>query len=100
MKRKAFILTELLTGMALQSMFTLTLLGAFYLLLSFSTSTQQILAAHDEGQVVISYIDTRIRNAGIGMWDCGNPAGVAKAFNKITAINTLFQNVSDLPIIC
>ena len=32
MKRKAFILTEILTGMMLQALFALTLCGAFYLI--------------------------------------------------------------------
>ena len=89
MKKKAFILTEILTGLALQSLFVLTLFGAFYMLLSFSTSTQQILAAHDEGQNVISYIDNRIRNAGIGMWACETPQKIAKAFLKIKQIKSL-----------
>ena len=90
MKRRAFILTEILTGMALQSIFALTLCGAFYMLLSFSTSTQQILAAHDEGQSVISYVEARIRNAGIGMWAFKNPEELAaKAFSNISAIKNL-----------
>ena len=91
MKRKAFVLTEILTGMALQSLFALTLCGAFYLLLSFSTSTQQILAAHDEGQIVISYIDTRIKNAGLGMWACkpSTTTSIGNAFTKISKIRDL-----------
>ena len=89
MKMKAFILTELLTGMMLQSLFALTLCGAFYMLLTFSSSTQKILAAHDEGQIVISYIDTRIRNAGLGLWACKTPENIGRAFTKISAIKNL-----------
>ena len=95
MKRKAFILTEILTGMMLQALFALTLCGAFYLILTFSTSTQQILAAHDQGQMVISYIDNRIRNAGVGLHQCEDtsgkvsPEGVAKAFNIPTNMKIL-----------
>lgn len=94
MMRKAFILTELLTGMMLQAMFAITLCGAFYMLLSFSTSTQQILAAHDEAQMVISYIDNRIRNAGAGMSKCSSPQDICKAFSKISAIKNLVMPVA------
>ena len=86
MKRKAFVLTEILTGMMLQTIFALTLCGAFYMILTFGTSTQQILAAHDEGQMVISYIDSRIRNAGLGLWDfdtSSNRVAVAEAFQNL-----------------
>lgn len=79
-RKRAFILTEVLTGMMLQAGFILTLCGAFYMLVSFSTSTQQILAAHDEGQMVISYIDNRIRSAGIGLWKCESPDIVSADF--------------------
>ena len=99
MNRKAFILTEILTGMMLQSILVLALFGAFYMLLTFSTSTQQILAAHDEGQAVIAYIDARIRNAGVGLWNCTeassgkvSPKGIAEAFNA----GTNFVNVNAL----
>ena len=101
MKRKAFILTEILTGMMLQSMFVLTLFGAFYMILSFGTSTQQVLAAHDEGQMVISYIDNRIRNAGLGLQNCGNVAGVATAFKiptNMTLLKTTDGNALHLPV--
>ena len=81
MRRKAFILTEILTGMTLQTIFALTLFGAFYMLLTFSTSTHQILAAHDEGQLVISYVDARIRNVGLGLFRCESIDGVVRAFD-------------------
>ena len=95
MKRKAFILTEILTGMLLQVMFAITLCGAFYLILTFSTSTQQILAAHDQGQMVISYIDNRIRNAGVGLHNCGTPAGVADAFKINDASDSNMEALRD-----
>ena len=98
MKRKAFILTEILTGMLLQTLFALTLCGAFYLILTFSTSTQQILAAHDQGQMVISYIDNRIRNAGVGLHNCGTPAGVAAAFNVEYNMTALVVDHKPLPL--
>lgn len=101
MKRKAFILTEILTGMMLQTLFALTLCGAFYLILTFSTSTQQILAARDEGQMVISFIDNRIRNAGVGLHECGSPAGVAAAFyipTNMTILKDGYGNALPLPV--
>ncbi len=104
MKRKAFILTEILTGMLLQVMFAITLCGAFYLILTFSTSTQQILAAHDQGQMVISYIDNRIRNAGVGLHNCEDtsgkvsPQGVAEAFNVKDNMTALVVDSKPLPL--
>ena len=99
MKRKAFILTEILTGLMLQSMFVITLFGAFYMVLAFGTSTQQTLAANDSGQAVITYINNRIRNAGLGLWKCGSPLGVAEAFgltqNPPTMTALTIKNGSD-----
>ena len=71
MKRsRAFVLTEILTGMALQAGFLLVMCTAFYMMLSFYTRTQQVLTARDRGQRVIAYFDQRIRNAGLGLWKC------------------------------
>ncbi|MBQ7543900.1 MAG: hypothetical protein IJT02_03050 [Synergistaceae bacterium] len=89
MKRRAFILTEILTGLMLQSMFIITLFGAFYMLLTFGTSTQQTLAANDSGQTVINYVDNRIRNAGLGLWKCGSPLGVAEALGLTQGTPTM-----------
>ena len=94
-RKKAFILTEILTGMMLQAGFILTLCGAFYMLVSFSTSTQQILAAHDDGQMVISYIDNRIRNAGLGLWACDSPDIVSRDFGIGTNLTVIR---GDLPV--
>lgn len=80
MRRKAFILAEILTGLALQAGFALTLCGAFYMLVSFSSSMSQTLSSYDQGQLVINYIENRIRNAGIGLWECNTPEKVAEAF--------------------
>ncbi len=75
MRRKAFILAELLTGMMIQAWFIVTLCGAFYLLLTFSNRIQQSNAAQDHGQRVIAYVDARIRNAGLGLWGCEDSMG-------------------------
>lgn len=86
MKRKAFILTEILTGMMLQVMFAIVLCGAFYMILNFSTSTQQGFAANDKGQMVITYFDSRIRNAGLGMWGCHGSKDIRLALGRISAL--------------
>lgn len=71
MKRsKAFILVEILTGMALQAGFILVLCTSFYLMLSFYSRTQQVLNARQKGEKVIAYVDFRIRNAGLGLHKC------------------------------
>lgn len=80
MRRRAFILAEILTGMMIQAWFIVTLCGAFYLLLTFSNRIQQSNAAQDHGQRVIAYVDARIRNAGLGLWDCGEPKKLAATY--------------------
>ena len=93
MRRRAFILTEILTGLMLQSMFVITLFGAFYMVLTFGTATQQTLAASDSGQIVISYVDNRIRNAGVGLWKCGRPLGVAEALGLMQSTPTMTAGI-------
>ncbi|MBQ3396793.1 MAG: hypothetical protein IJG55_10800, partial [Synergistaceae bacterium] len=71
MKRsKAFILVEILTGMVLQTGFILVLCTSFYLMLSFYSRTQQVLNARQKGGKVIAYVDSRIRNVGLGLGKC------------------------------
>ena len=91
MKRHGFILTEILTGMMLQVGFAVVLCSAFYMILSFSTTAQQGFAANDKGQIVITYFDSRIRGAGLGMWGCHGSSDIRAAFPKISALkdNTL-----------
>ena len=88
MKRRGYFLAEMLMGMTLQAVLALSLLGAFYMLLTFSSSLAKTLEGYDRGQIVISYVDTRIRNAGTGLWNCTlgtaanpSPAGVSDAFD-------------------
>ncbi len=88
MKRKGFILTEILTGMMLQVGFALVLCSAFYMILNFSTNAQQGFAANDKGQVVISYFDSRIRNAGLGLWGCHGSKDIRLALDNIPALNS------------
>ena len=87
MKRQGFILTEILTGMVLQVGFAIVLCSAFYMILNFSTNTQQGFTANDKGQMVISYFDSRIRNAGLGLWKCNSSQDIRIALQKIHALN-------------
>ena len=87
MTRRGFILTEILTGMVLQVGFAIVLCSAFYMILNFSTNAQQGFAANDKGQMVISYFDGRIRNAGLGLWGCPSSEDIRVALNNIPALN-------------
>lgn len=99
MKRsKAFILVEILTGMALQAGFIVVLCTSFYLMLSFYSRTQQYLNARQKGEKVIAYVDARIRNVGLGLHKCSSSYEVRNGFtynlrNKICE----YQNLT-LPV--
>ena len=89
MKRsKGFILTDILTGMLVQSLLILSLCGAFYMLLSFGTSTQQVLTARERGRRVISYVDQRIRNAGLGLWKYHKSSTLRESLRELTKIDS------------
>lgn len=93
MKRsKAFILVEILTGMALQAGFILVLCTSFYLMLSFYTRTQQYLNARQKGEKVIAYVDSRIRNAGLGLGKCSSSGEVRDALYRFSAITIAHQS--------
>ena len=87
MKRsRAFVLTELLTGMALQAGFLLVMCTAFYMMLSFYTRTQQVLTARERGQRVIAYFDTSIRHAGLGLWKCTSSRDINNSLSSISQL--------------
>lgn len=86
MKRQGFILIEVLIGMILQTAFMLVLLGTFCMFLDFDTNAQQGFSAHDKGQMVISYFDSRIRNAGLGLWGCPSSKDIRIALKNIPAL--------------
>ena len=87
MKRsKAFILVEVLTGMALQTGFIIVLCTSFYLMLSFYTRTQQYLNARQKGEKVIAYVDSRIRNVGLGLGKCGSSSEVRDALKRVNKL--------------
>ena len=85
-RSRAFILTELLTGMMLQAGFLLVLCTSFYMMLSFYTRTQQVLSARDKGERVIAYFDQRIRHAGLGFGKCTSSADVRNALWPIASL--------------
>lgn len=95
MKRsKAFILAEILTGTMLQAGFLLVLCGTFYMIVSFYSRAESTLAVRGNGERVISYIESRIKNAGVGLWACGSPKGIAKALEDVTVLNNLVLPVA------
>ena len=83
---KAFILVEILTGMALQAGFIIALCTSFYLMLSFYTRTQQTLSARQNAERVIAYVDSRIRNADLGLWKCESSSEIRDALSQIDAL--------------
>ena len=97
MKRKAFVLTEILTGLLLQAGFAVTLCGAFYMLVTFSSSISNAMASDGQGQRVITYIEHRIRNAGLGFKECNSPTKIAEAF-KISDSNMKLMKNLHLPV--
>lgn len=89
MKRsRAFILSEQLMTIMLQAGFILVLCASFYQVMSFYTRTQQVLTARNHAERVISFMDDKIRNAGLGLWGCGNScASVRNALKPFTDSN-------------
>ncbi len=93
-KSRAFILTEILTGMMLQAGFIIVLCGAFYMTINFYTRTTKILAAREKGQRVISFLDEKVRHAGLGLWRCTSSAEIRGFMNLVTGL----QNLENLPV--
>ncbi|MBR4196741.1 MAG: hypothetical protein IKQ95_08535 [Synergistaceae bacterium] len=88
MKRsRAFILTEQLMTMLLQAGFILVLCMSFYMLTTFYTQTQQIMTARNHAERVISFVDNKIRYAGLGLWRCGNSETIAASLSKINMLS-------------
>ena len=86
-KSKAFMLTEILTGIMLQAGFIIILCGAFYMTINFYT-------AREKGQRVIAFLDGKVRHAGLGLWRCTSSANLLKLLSKVTGL----QNLENLPI--
>ncbi|MBQ6419389.1 MAG: hypothetical protein IJJ91_12045 [Synergistaceae bacterium] len=83
MKRsRAFILAEQLLTIMLQAGFILVLCGTFYQLTSFYANVNQVLTARNHAERVISFVDDKIRHAGLGLWDCRTPAEIRNALGS------------------
>lgn len=93
-KSRAFILTEILTGMMLQAGFIIVLCGAFYMTINFYTRTTKILAAREKGQRVISFLDEKVRHVGLGLWRCTSSSNIKSLMNQVTG----FQDLENLPV--
>lgn len=88
MKRsRAFILTEQLMTMLLQAGFILVLCMSFYMLTTFYAQTQQIMTARNHAERVISFVDNKIRYAGLGLWRCGNSETIAASLSNINMLS-------------
>ncbi|MBR2208812.1 MAG: prepilin-type N-terminal cleavage/methylation domain-containing protein [Synergistaceae bacterium] len=88
---KGFTLTELLTALVIHSFFILILGGTFYTLISFGSRSQMTMTARERGQRVINYIDSRVRNTGLGMWACENSSAIKNALAPLTASGRVFS---------
>ena len=96
MKRlRAFILSEQLMTIMLQASFIIVLCASFYQLISFYTRTQQVLTARNHAERVISFMDEKIRNAGLGLWRCDSSSVIrGKLGSKISMLWTFEGNPS------
>ena len=72
----------------LQAGFILVLCGSFYQLTSFYANINQVLTARNHAERVISFVDDKIRHAGLGLWRCGSPATIRARLDKISRLRT------------
>ena len=93
MKRsRAFILSEQLMTIMLQASFIIILCASFYQLISFYTRTQQVLTARNHAERVISFMDEKIRNAGLGLWRCKSSSEIRGKLGSIQMLTTYPPN--------
>ena len=97
-RSKGFTLTELLTALVIHSFFILMLGGTFYTLISFGSRSQMVMTARERGQRVINYIDSRVRNAGLGMWDLDSSDKICEALSPLTASNFAFDSHTSVKV--
>lgn len=99
MKRsRAFVLSEQLMTIMLQAGFILVLCTSFYQLISFYTRTQQVLTARNHAERVISFMDEKIRNAGLGLWQCKSSSDIRRKLGNVTMLCTASNTGYRLPI--
>lgn len=101
-RSKGFTMTELLTALMIHSFFILMLGGTFYTLISFGSRSQMVMTARERGQRVIGYIDSRVRNAGLGMWKLESSEEIRKALGplagKVGSFEGALYNKDKLPL--
>ena len=99
MKRsRAFVLSEQLMTIMLQAGFILVLCTSFYQLISFYTRTQQVLTARNHAERVISFMDDKIRSAGLGLWRCKDASDIRSKFENINMLCTSSNKGYRLPL--
>lgn len=81
---KGFTLVEIMTAMAVYGIFLSMLAGAFYALLTFGNRSQNVLIARERGQRVINYVDSKIRNAGLGLHALQSSEEIRKALDPLS----------------
>ena len=82
----------------LQAGFILVLCASFYQVISFYTRTQQVLTARNHAERVISVMDDKIRNAGLGLWRCGNSEAIRAKLTNIAQLATNDTKGYKLPV--
>ena len=82
----------------LQAGFILVLCASFYQVISFYTRTQQVLTARNHAERVISFMDDKIRNAGLGLWRCGNSEAIRAKLTNIAQLATNDTKGYKLPV--
>ncbi len=92
MKRsRAFILSEQLLAILLQAGFILVLCMSFYLLTTFYAQSQQIMTARNHAERVISFVDNKIRYAGLGLWGCRSPEEIGTTLKEIGMLSFTYK---------
>lgn len=89
---------ELMTAMAVYGIFLAMLSGAFYALLTFGSRSQKVLVARERGRRVIEYVDSRIRNAGLGLHALKSSEEVRDALTPLTSSGNLLYKSPGLKL--
>ncbi len=83
----------------LQAGFILVLCGSFYQLTSFYANVNQVLTARNHAERVISFVDDKIRHAGLGLWGCETSDSIREGFNNnVYALSEQGAKAYQLPI--
>lgn len=92
MKRyRGFILSEQLLTIMLQASFILVLYMSFYQITTFYAQTQQIMTARNHAERVISFMDDKIRHAGLGLWRCKDSADIRNMLGGVGILGNFYH---------